>query len=212
MNIRSGWAAVLGQPHPGRRHGDGQLVGISRPRAYRVQAQPATPRLPTRARRLLPQPGVDLPARSAVVALKQHSGISPRIERATGLAAGDDPDPLEHLIATFGQGDAGGLLPLDARIVVGVEDLRTVERRGHGREQPPTARITHCEVNRLAGKRPRLDLKTARRGPTHQYPNGRPQAPGAAQIPSRPRAHAPRDRLRASATILERTPRPSAES
>ena len=55
-------AAILGQPHPGGRDGDGQLVRISRPRADRVQAEPAAARLPVRARGLLPQSGVDLPA------------------------------------------------------------------------------------------------------------------------------------------------------
>ena len=96
-------AAVLGQPHPGGRDSDGKPVRISRPGADRVQAEPAAARLPMRARRLVPQSRIYLPACSAVVALEQDPGISARVQGPVGLAAGDDPDPLQRLIATSGR-------------------------------------------------------------------------------------------------------------
>jgi hypothetical protein len=93
------------------------------------------------------------------MALEQDAGITPCVQGPVGLAAGDDPDPLERLIAAFGQGDAVGLLPLRAWIVVRVEDLRPVEGRGHGREQPSAPGIAGREVDRLPRKRARFDLK-----------------------------------------------------
>ncbi len=155
--------AILAQPHARRRDGNGQPVRVSRPGADRVQAQTTAARLPVRAGGLLPQSRVDLPARSAVVALEQDSGVPARVHAPLGLTGGDHPDPLERLIATFRQRDSIGLLPFRVRIAVGEEDLGPVERGSHGREQPPAPGIAGREVHGLPRERARRDLKAGAR-------------------------------------------------
>src|ERR1700735_81297 len=105
-----------------------------------MQTQAAAPRLPIPAGRLLPQTGIQLPAGAAVRALKQHAGVAAGIQEPIDLAAIDDPDALERLVSALGQRDPLRLLPLTAR-PIGVEDLRSVERRGHRRQNTAGSRI-----------------------------------------------------------------------
>src|SRR5262249_42123641 len=113
-----GAAGVIAEPHPRRGNGDRELVGVPRPGADRIQAQPAAARLPMGSRGLVPESRVDLPAGSAVVALEQDAWVSSGVQGSVRLATGDDPDPLQRLIATVGQGDAVGLLPLGLGVTV----------------------------------------------------------------------------------------------
>src|SRR5579884_913227 len=97
------------------------------------------------------------------MALEEDPGISARIHSAVALAGCDHPDPLERLLASLGQRHAVRLLPLPAGVAVGVEDLRAVERRGDGGQQPPAARIARREVDRLSRECTGADLEPAAR-------------------------------------------------
>src|SRR5437588_565570 len=82
-----------GRPRAGGPDADGQPVRLARPGRDRVQAQPATARLPVLLEPALPQGLVELPAGATVAADEQHARIPARVEQALLLAGRDDPDP-----------------------------------------------------------------------------------------------------------------------
>ena len=115
---------------------------------------------------------------AAVVALEQHA----RDRRPRTASRRASPATIAQMrssacVAALGQRDALGLLPL-ARGVLGVPDLRPVERRRHRGEQPPGARVAHRVLDRLAGERARRDLERRRpaRPPARTGPSSFPPA------------------------------------
>ena len=113
---------------------------------------------------MLPQRLVELEAGAAVAALEQRAGVAAGVHRALALAGDDHPDPLERRVAALGQRDAAGLLPL-AGGVVGVPELRPVERRGDRGVHPPGPGVPQRVLDRLAGEQPRRDLERRARLP-----------------------------------------------
>ena len=92
-----------------------------------MHAEATAAGLPLGARGMIPQPGVDLPVGPAVMTLEQHPGVTAGEQEPVGLTACDHPDPLKRLVPALGECHPLGLLPLTC-CVVGVEDLRPVER------------------------------------------------------------------------------------
>ena len=148
-----GRAVILGEPDARRRDAEREAVGLAGPRHDRVDAQPAAAGLPVRPAGLVPQPLVDRPGLARVAALEEHAGIGACVEHVV-LAGDDRPHARQRGVLTLGQGQALGLRPLPADIV-GVEDLRPVERRRHRRQHAAAAGIAHRVVDRIAGERPR---------------------------------------------------------
>ena len=74
------------------------------------------------------------------------------------LGGHDRPESLEGLLGVFWELDPTGLLPL-GREVVGMEDLRSVERGGHARERAAGARVARRELDGLTREVPRRDLE-----------------------------------------------------
>src|SRR5262249_61861591 len=70
----------------------------------------------------------------------------------------DRPETLERLLGVLRQLEAVGLLPL-AGEVVGVEDLRPVERGRDGRQGATVPRVARRELDRLAREVPWGDLE-----------------------------------------------------
>jgi hypothetical protein len=125
-----------------------------------VQAHAASAGRPFGARRLLPEPLVQLPGHSAVAALEEDARIAARVQEPVLLAHHDRPQPLERLLLLLGECDALGLLPLAGR-VVGDEDLRPVPHGRHAGEVAAAPRVAHSELDGLAGERARGDLELA---------------------------------------------------
>ena len=125
-----------------------------------MHAHAARAGAPVGPRRLLPERLVQLPGRAAVAALEEDAGRAACVQVVVLLAGHDRPQALERLLAVLGELDAVRLLPL-AGEVVGVEDLRPVERGGDAREVAAAARVAHRELDRLARECARRDLERA---------------------------------------------------
>ncbi len=92
------------------------------------------------------------------MALEEDAGRAAGVEVVVVLGGNDRPESLERLLGVLGELDAARLLPL-GREIVGVEDLRPVERGRHARERAPGARVARRELDRLAGEVPRRHLE-----------------------------------------------------
>ena len=132
--VSPGLAAVVREPDADRRDRERDARRIARPGRDRVHAHAARARAPVGTRRLLPERLVQLPARAAVVALEEDARRAACVQVVVVLGGHDRPEALERLLGVLGELDAARLLPL-GREVVGVEDLRPVERRGHAGER-----------------------------------------------------------------------------
>ena len=134
---------------------------LARPRDDRVQAQPAAARL-SRSGRV----GCSHSARlsSQVAPPSRLSNSTPGSPPAYSVPS-SSPATITQMRSSAAsppsrQRDALGLLPL-ARRVVGEEDLRAVERRGHRGEHAAAARVAHRVLDRLARERARGDRERA---------------------------------------------------
>ncbi len=156
--VAPGPTAVVREPDADRRDAHRQLAGIARPGRDRVQAHASGAGSPLGSRRLLPERLVELPRRPAVTALEEHAGIAARVEMVVLDPRNDRPEPDQRLLLAFREREALGLLPLSGGIV-GDEDLRPVEGRGHAGEVAAAPAVAHRELDRLAGERAGADVE-----------------------------------------------------